>query len=786
MIIVTERRRSVLRNGCLWIAAVATMLLVGVLATFTGYPVVSSARADPGPGELGLAPLNTVPVPEPANFADFVRDRQAAIALGKALFWDMQAGSDGQTACATCHFSAGADLRSRNQLNPRVGNFVVNGPNFQLSAADFPTHRLADPNNRDSAVLFDTDNVSGSQGVLPSTFVAIRPGSAVDDVVFAGPDPIFSVRGVNVRRATGRNTPSNINAVFNHRNFWDGRAQNDFNGVTPFGARDPDARVAQLNAAGGADLVKVSLNNSSLASQAVGPPGNDVEMSAAGRNLKDIGKKLLALQPLGEQRVSANDSVLGPHSSASGVGLRTSYADLIRQAFQPQWWNSSATLTDPATGRSYTMMEFNFSLFWGLAIQTWEATLVSDQTPLDRFLAGDNAAISDQAKSGLSVFGGKGRCDKCHSGPEMTTASVHAVQQLGLTNNSDGINSDTGFANIGVRPTASDPGNGGFDPFGNPLSETRRAGLPDNGVQGSFKVPALRNVALTGPYFHNGGQLTLRQVVDFYSRQGDFANPEQNPNIRNLGLSDGDKDDLVAFLNALTDDRVKFQSAPFDHPQIFVPAGEQVNADGSIKTDANGRAVDCFLEVPATGAGGGAPLPTFESFQFTGPPCGAAPPLVNPPPSSPPSTFTIGETSILPELDAGNGDLLVAQQTSLAQGATLQSLSFYVEAAAGKLRLGVYDATGPGGGPGAKKAETAEITPTAGWNTANVTAPIALPAGTYWLAYFPSDSGLEFRKDMTGAGRWFPQPYGPMPATFPTAPGGDTVHWSFFATLTTQ
>src|SRR5207245_5332209 len=207
-------------------------------------------------------------------------------------------------------------------------------------------------------------------------------------------------------------------------------------------------------AAGGADLVKVSLNNSSLASQAVGPPGNDVEMSAAGRNLKDIGKKLLALQPLGEQRVSANDSVLGPQSSASGVGLRTSYADLIRQAFQPQGWNSSATLTDPATGRSYTMMEFNFSLFWGLAIQTWEATLISDQTPLDRFLAGDNAAISDQAKSGLSVFGGKGRCNKCHAGPEMTEASVLGIQELGLTDSTsdtapDGtttnVTSDTGF-----------------------------------------------------------------------------------------------------------------------------------------------------------------------------------------------------------------------------------------------------------------------------------------------------------------------------------------------------
>jgi hypothetical protein len=97
--------------------------------------------------------------------------------------------------------------------------------------------------------------------------------------------------------------------------------------------------------------------------------------------------------------------------------------------------------------------------------------------------------------------------------------------------------------------------------------------------------------------------------------------------------------------------------------------------------------------------------------------------------------------------------------------------------------LAIYDATGPGDGPGAKKAETAEITPTAGWNTANVTNPAALPAGTYWLAYFLSDSRLEFRKDMTGAGRWFAQPYGPMPATFPTAPDGDTVHWSFFATL---
>jgi len=128
-------------------------------------------------------------------------------------------------------------------------------------------------------------------------------------------------------------------------------------------------------------------------------------------------------------------------------------------------------------------------------------------------------------------------------------------------------------------------------------------------------------VELTAPYFHNGGQLTLRQVVDFYSRGGDFANAELNPEIRDLGLDDRDKDALVAFLKSLTDERVRAQAAPFDHPQRFVPVGEQLNPDGSIKTDANGVAVDCILEVPATGAAGGAPLPTFESFRFTGPPC---------------------------------------------------------------------------------------------------------------------------------------------------------------------
>jgi hypothetical protein len=147
------------------------------------------------------------------------------------------------------------------------------------------------------------------------------------------------------------------------------------------------------------------------------------------------------------------------------------------------------------------------------------------------------------------------------------------------------------------------------------------------------------------------------------------------------------------------------------------------------------------------------------------------------------STFTFGESTILTTGDGGNGNLLVAQQAPLAQAGTLQSLSFYVTTASGKLRLGVYDATGPGGGPGAKRAETAEITPVSGWNTAAVTAPVALPAATYWLAYLSNTNSLQFRSATNGSGKWYTVTYGALPATYSTAPTGGAYHWSFYGTL---
>src|SRR4051812_38374208 len=88
-----------------------------------------------GPGSL-----KRVPVPQPTNLPQYVRDETALKVLGKALFWDMQAGSDGRTACASCHFHAGADHRAQNQLSNLSGGLTANAV---LSASQFPFHVLS-------------------------------------------------------------------------------------------------------------------------------------------------------------------------------------------------------------------------------------------------------------------------------------------------------------------------------------------------------------------------------------------------------------------------------------------------------------------------------------------------------------------------------------------------------------------------------------------------------------------------------------------------------------------
>ena len=127
------------------------------------------------------------------------------------------------------------------------------------------------------------------------------------------------------------------------------------------------------------------------------------------------------------------------------------------------------------------------------------------------------------------------------------------------------------------------------------------------GVDGAFKVSGLRNAALTGPYFHNGGQQTLRQVVEFYNRGGDFALEnigDLSPFIRPLNLDDGDMDAIVAFLGALTDERVRCEMAPFDHPEIRIAAGARGNELTATEDKKSGQSKDQIQLIQATGAGG--------------------------------------------------------------------------------------------------------------------------------------------------------------------------------------
>jgi cytochrome c peroxidase len=633
----------------------------------------------------GPQSLKGVPVPEPPDLGDYVADRQAAIVLGKALFWDVNAGSDETQACASCHFNAGADSRIKNQLNPGqrgvsaalasvfdgTASGGVGGPNYTLKAGDFPFHRLAEPTDRDSAILFSSDDVAGSQGVFQTTFnyttAGTESGTPVDGLFHVGTAP----NDVNTRQATPRNAPTVINAVFNFRNFWDGRASNEFNGKTPFGRRDRDARIWVTDAVGNVSAIQIALKNASAASQAVGPLLSDVEMSGTGRVFSDVGRKLIGIRALNRQMVDATDSVLGTHvylntSGVQGNGLKETYKQLIQKAFYPKYWNAKQTTFYVAAGTSDSQMEENFSLFWGLSIMLYEQTLVSDDTRFDRYMGGDFSALTAQENQGLQLFLGPANCAACHKGPELSSAATSlqfedetgglvermfmgdplALSPAGVPQGPVALY-DQGFYNLGVTPAANDVGIGGTDPFGNPLSFARQytAALqgqnaqdtffinpctfealactpvtdarPRVAVDGSFKVPTLRNVELTGPYFHNGGYATLDSVVEFYNRGGNRRLIPTGGDTTGLGATDSNldqdifplmldkpaRDAIVAFLKSLTDERVRWEMAPFDHPALRVPNGS-AGDEFSTAMNSDGTAKDSLLAIPAVGARG--------------------------------------------------------------------------------------------------------------------------------------------------------------------------------------
>ena len=342
------------------------------------------------------------------------KGRAAAETLGKALFWDMQVGSDGVQSCGTCHFHAGVDNRTKGQLNPNILGPLANAAlltvkpaNADVVATDFPFHK--GPQDDSTG---DHDDVMSSMGVsrfkrfddIPAigTFL-----TAVSGVRALPPDlgtPLADPVPVNqgFRRVEPRNTPTMHGAAFNFDNFWDGRARFTYNGGSVFGPSDPTAHifVTAGNTIAGAtmghirpDLIveepeiaeqPVRIKFSSLASQSQGPPLSDFEMSFSGRNWAKIGKKLLqgslaptgsSVTPLANQLVATDDSRLGTFSNQGGAacaalgrataagkpGLCVTYQELIRLAFAPQFWNTEnrhlngAACADPFDGYRLTV-----------------------------------------------------------------------------------------------------------------------------------------------------------------------------------------------------------------------------------------------------------------------------------------------------------------------------------------------------------------------------------------------------------------------------------------------
>src|SRR5271165_2315750 len=141
-------------------------------------------------------------------------------------------------------------------------------------------------------------------------------------------------------------------------------------------------------------------------------------------------------------------------------------------------------------------------------------------------------------------------------------------------------------------------------------------------------------------------------------------------------------------------------------------------------------------------------------------------------------TFPIGETNVLSTPDGGNANLVSAQNVTLTQSGTLQSLSFYVTAAGGNLALGLYG-TNTAGTPGQLLASTKAFVPVVGWNTQPVVSQTVLAPGTYWLAYAPSSNALGFTYGSTG--QWYGDKLtytGVLPNTYAKTLAG-AGHWSF-------
>ena len=352
----------------------------------------------------------------------------------------------------------------------------------------------------DNTMSCGTCHIMSSGGADPR--LGVNPGF---DSLFGTPDDILGSPGVSLSDAddkfvksdafgltpqtTGRLAQHAVMAMYADELFWDGRATSQF--------VDPQTG-AVLIASGGA-----------LESQAVGPIVSSVEMSHESRDWDYIVEKLAAARPMA---LAAN---LTPDIAAV-IEAGANYPELFEQAFGDD---------QITAGRI------------GMAIATYERTLLPDQSPFDEARNGNPNALTINQQRGLNALTNS-RCNLCHVGPQ-------------FTNNA--------FRNVGLRPIAEDSGR--FEVTGN------------NPDRGRFKVPSLRNVGLRDRFMHNGQLSSLNDVFDFYARrngQQSFAQNRDPILITPIAFPGFIQTDIIDFLtNGLTDPRVANETFPFDRPMLL-------------------------------------------------------------------------------------------------------------------------------------------------------------------------------------------------------------------------
>jgi cytochrome c peroxidase len=185
----------------------------------------------------------------------------------------------------------------------------------------------------------------------------------------------------------------------------------------------------------------------------------------------------------------------------------------------------------------------------GQALASFERTLVALAAPIDRYLAGEQTAISDSAKRGWALFNGKARCNTCHGWVEafpLFTDELYHNIGVGVKN--------VDFAAIAARAAqATTPEQ--IDALALQDAEASELGRylvsREQKDIGAFKTPQLRNVDRTAPYMHDGSQATLADVIEFYDKGGE-TNPYLDGGIRPLALTTPEKADLVELMKTFT------------------------------------------------------------------------------------------------------------------------------------------------------------------------------------------------------------------------------------------